>query len=185
MSTPLRLFFAIELDDAIRSHLTQLIDELRQQSWEKYIHWTHAENLHITLRFIGVCQPAQITDLIAQARIAVKPLQQFTINLTNIRLFPTKANPLVLAIGIHPVPALFQLANAIEQATVAAGFAAERRAYLPHLTIGRLDKQQARHLQPQLPAFNANININKIALLNSEVIANKRFYKPLQHFHLL
>lgn len=176
-----RLFFAIEVDANTQNLLTDLVDQLQQERWSKYIRWTRPENLHITLRFIGACKPEQISALIGQAKDAINLINTFDIHLNSVHLFPSKHNPHVLIVGINPSSALFHLADIIEQTVITAGFSPEQRVYLPHLTLGRLTHNLNR-FQPQFPAVNTNMVVNKIALLHSEIVDNRRLYIPVAEF---
>ena len=49
----LRAFFAVPVPDALRAQLAGLIEELRAREHGAALRWVRAENLHITLRFLG------------------------------------------------------------------------------------------------------------------------------------
>jgi 2'-5' RNA ligase len=184
ITTTNRLFFAIDLPDLIRQSITDLMTQLKQETWAKYIRWTLPENLHITLRFLGACSAEQIEAVVKTTKNAIKTLKPFPIYLNKINLFPSKTNPHVLAIIINPASALFQLAQNIEQTVVAHGFTPEERAYLPHLTLGRLTRSKPIYFQNTFPLFEIHFVVDKFVLLNSEVIANKRHYKAIETFAL-
>ena len=178
-----RLFFAIEVGDQTRDLLIDLITQLQQERWSRYIRWTRSENLHITLRFIGRCKPEQIADLIGHTKKSVKTINSFNIHLNSVRLFPSKRNPHVLSVDINPSTAFFHLADVIEQLVVANEFTPEQRAYLPHLTLGR-PTHNLNHFHPQFPVVNADMMVNKITLLHSDIVDNKRLYLPIAEFNL-
>ncbi len=82
MSThdPLRLFFAVELNSELRQALSQLIDELKQEPWDR-VRWVHPENLHVTLRFLGTTNPEKISELTKHAYNAINKIQPFPLSI--------------------------------------------------------------------------------------------------------
>lgn len=179
METHLRLFFAIELTDKIRVELAKLIEQLHGQIPSRIIRWTALENMHITARFIGPSTPEQITSLLTNVTEALKETRQFNLQLGNLRLFPSASHARILSVTIAPSPELFQLATVIEKAVVHSGFPAEKRPYLPHLSIARFVRHPRLDLT-NLPAIAVNHKVDHLTLLNSKEDAGKRIYEVIK-----
>lgn len=125
----IRLFTAIELPEAIKTRLSFL------QGGVPGARWSHKENLHLTLRFIGEVDGATANDIDdVLGGLKVPP---FELTLKGAGEFGGR-EPHSLWIGVAPNEALHRLASKIESALQRMGLAAETRKYTPHVTIARL-----------------------------------------------
>ncbi|HZC22762.1 MAG TPA: 2'-5' RNA ligase family protein, partial [Candidatus Binatia bacterium] len=64
----MRLFLALDIDDAIRERIARFVDGVR--NFAPDIRWVKPESLHVTLKFIGE-QPEAALDRIKQAMAQV------------------------------------------------------------------------------------------------------------------
>ncbi len=97
--------------------------------------WVDPDNYHITLRFIGDVDGAtaeRFSDALAQITAA-----PFTLFLDGIGSFG-RGRPRALWAGVGPSAPLMALANAHEQAALAAGLEPEGRNFHPHVTLARI-----------------------------------------------
>ena len=189
MSThdPLRLFFAIELNNGLRSALSQLIDELKKEQWGHRVRWVHPENLHVTLRFLGTTDPKLIPKLVEHAHSAIKRIEPFPLQLHNIRFFPSPTAPRAIAADIIPTSELFELAHSLEEVAAKLGFTPETKPYLPHLTLGRIIHHHAPNLREDLKLNTSPMLVNEIVLFNSEKSEKTDYnqtYVPLEYISL-
>lgn len=129
-----RLFVALELSPEVRETIAGLIRELKplDASWK----WTRAENLHVTLKFLGDV-PTENLNTIESSLRNVRFERSLTLRFPGLRFFPNERRPRVLWVGIDGPPDLPELATGIESALEAAGIARENRAFTPHLTLAR------------------------------------------------
>lgn len=102
--------------------------------------WVSADNLHITLVFLGTVTDEQVPELIATADQLAAQTAQFELELARIDLFPPKSKrPLVISAGIGGEKrALTRLQEKLAQAIEPAGIALDQRSYKPHITLARL-----------------------------------------------
>ena len=147
-TTSIRLFFA--LDARAQAEPLQAI----QQQWLQAIASTtapvrgtsqpasqpspvSAENLHLTLLFLGHQPMSQIPLLSQQASQVVDALAlpPFAIRLDRLGLFP-KARVAWIAPSQPPEP-LLQLETRLRAALTAVGIGVEERPYRPHVTLLR------------------------------------------------
>ena len=186
MSThdPLRLFFAVELNSALRQALSQLIDELKQEPWGHRVRWVHPENLHVTLRFLGTTNPEKIPELAKHAHNAINKIEPFPLQLHNIRFFPSPTAPRAIAADIIPTSELFELAYALEEVASNLGFTPETKPYLPHLTLGRIIHHHAPNLREELNLNTSPMIVNEIVLFNSKKTEYSQSYTPLEYISL-
>jgi 2'-5' RNA ligase len=105
---------------------------------EDGIRWVRRANFHLTLFFLGPAVPRERLAPIADALGAIAEASApFEIVARGVGVFPNPARPRVIWVGLEG-DGLAALAARVAQAAARYGFAPERRAYSPHLTIGRV-----------------------------------------------
>jgi RNA 2',3'-cyclic 3'-phosphodiesterase len=138
----MRLFVAIEVPEGVRRALAELIAKLRPAAPEA--RWVRAENIHVTLKFIGEVPPAQL-EPIRKALAALCSGQggdraecaPVSMNFRGIGFFPNERWPRVFWAGMDASPNLVPLATALEAILEPLGIARESRPFSPHLTLAR------------------------------------------------
>jgi RNA 2',3'-cyclic 3'-phosphodiesterase len=130
----IRAFIAIELDRQIIDNISRAIDDLKPRI--PAIRWLAKTNLHLTVKFLGDVEGAQIDSICAALRDALRLFPRCTINAKGLGVFPDLRRPKILWVGLTGNE-LAELAAKVESALVPLGFAPEKRSYTPHLTIGR------------------------------------------------
>lgn len=129
----MRLFIALDIDDAIRERIARFVDGVSPFAPEA--RWVTPESLHVTLKFIGE-QPDTSVDRvrIALQSVAARPNE---IHFRGYGFFPTPKSARVFWIGMDAGPQLAKLAAAVDDRTAALGIPQEDRAFSPHLTLAR------------------------------------------------
>jgi 2'-5' RNA ligase len=129
----MRLFIALDIDDAIREKIRVFLDGVR--GFAPDARWVRSESLHVTLKFIGE-KPTETGDAVknALAKVSASP---FELSFRGYGFFPTPKSARVFWIGIQSGPELAGLAAAIDNATATLGIPHEDRAFSPHLTLAR------------------------------------------------
>ena len=158
----MRLFFAIELDEQTRAALEQAVAIVRLQS--KDGRWTRAENLHVTVQFIGEVQDDSLDLLSAILRRAAGSVGPFSLVFREYGVFGSRAD--VCWIGIEPVAQLQILSSQIRMELARAGLPSDNRPYRPHLTIAR----QVQPMIGRLPAWTLPLiccPVKQISLMES------------------
>lgn len=138
----MRLFIAIEIPNDIRNALAAFLRELRAIA--PSAKWVRAENLHVTLKFLGHTEPEKI-EAIEQALKAIRSPQPVALQFRGLGFFPNEKHPRVFWAGMDASPNLRPLAEDIDRAVTRLGFPPENRPFAPHLTLARFDP-------PDLPA---------------------------------
>jgi RNA 2',3'-cyclic 3'-phosphodiesterase len=129
----MRIFVALDIDDAIRERISRFVEDVRNFAPEA--RWMKPESLHVTLKFIGEQPDAAIEQIknVLSAIHATPPAIQFR----GYGFFPNPNSARVFWIGMNAGPELAALAAAIDEKTAALGISREDRPYSPHLTIAR------------------------------------------------
>lgn len=182
MTENLRLFFAVQLESDFHQAVSKLITQLRKESWGHRIRWTRPENLHLTLRFIGRAKPSVVPLLTDITLETIKSISPFIVETNSVHIFPSLDKPYVVALKIMSNNALVELAEKIEEGSVAAGFKREKRNFLPHITLGRVAHRPVVINSEKYCLENNNFKVDKFFLLNSEKNERGNFYVSLKEF---
>jgi 2'-5' RNA ligase len=179
----LRLFAALDLDDATRNRLASVARSLGDAPG---VRWTKPEALHVTLRFFGEWPEERVSELtaaLARIRPSGAPIE---IALTRLAFLPNDRRPSVLVALSETPDALAELQRRIEETACALGFKPELRAFLPHVTLARIrDPRQGKKLvaavrdyQTGLGAFTAD----RWTLYNSKLTPQGPVYTSVAHW---
>ena len=137
----MRLFVALEIPSAVRDNLAALIEELRAidaSSAKNKARWVRAENLHMTLKFIGNVDVGKL-DTIRAALGEVSAGGAVELRFRGLGFFPNEKRPRVLWAGIVASPNLALLTAEVDARLEKLGIPRETREYAPHLTLARFD----------------------------------------------
>jgi RNA 2',3'-cyclic 3'-phosphodiesterase len=134
----MRLFIAIQIPQDIRASIGSLLSEFR--SIDPQMKWVRAENLHVTLKFLGETDSSKL-KAIENSLSTVHFLQPVTLNFSGLGFFPNAKHPSVVWGGVQPSPNLRALAGEIDSQMASLGFPKEHRVFTPHLTLARLGKR--------------------------------------------
>ncbi len=150
------------------------------------VSWTPPPNLHITLKFLGEIDagttPA-VSDAIAAVVRRHGPLR---VGLRDLVALPDRGSPRVLAVGISEGhEALAALARDVESACFDLGFPRENRAFLGHVTLGRVRHQAGALADLSLPRVDVGLGTAAdVALYRSDLTRAGAEYHALSR-HLL
>jgi RNA 2',3'-cyclic 3'-phosphodiesterase len=129
----MRLFIALDIDDAIRERIALFMDGVRGFAPEA--RWAKPESLHVTLKFLGE-QPEPLVDQIKLALPAVSGAAA-EMRFRGYGFFPTVKSARVFWVGMEAGPQLASLAATIDDKMASLGIPEEDRAFSPHLTLAR------------------------------------------------
>jgi len=142
----MRAFVAIDLPESIRAVLRHKQTAFRSVSLGA--RWTQPEGIHLTLKFLGEISDGKVREVSERLR-TLGPFEPFAIRVAGFGFFPDGRRPRVFWVGIEESAGLNRLAEQVDKATEAIGFAREERPFRPHLTLARFREPQA---QPALQA---------------------------------
>jgi 2'-5' RNA ligase len=134
----IRSFIAIELPGELKLALARLQDKLKTGS-RAPVKWVDTDSIHLTLKFLGNIDPGIIGKITSVLEEAAHGTHPFSIEVSGLGVFPNVRRVQVVWVGLTgDVARLGQLQQRIETGLVPLGFAAESRAFTPHLTLGRV-----------------------------------------------
>lgn len=175
----MRLFVALTLPEAVRLACERL------QQGVPAARWIPAENMHLTLRFVGEVDGADFEDLIESlANVTVEP---FEIEVAGTGHFESRRMPTVLWAGIRPSPQLKHLQAKVERAVRACGLPPETRKFAPHITLARLgetDPLRVRNFLQRSALFQAgSVPVDGFTLFSSHLGKGTPHYRAEVEYH--
>ena len=137
-STGIRTFIAVHLSQKARRQLSDTIRSLGSEI-PSGVRWVDPEGIHLTLKFLGDIDPALVKDVLQAMEQAASGSLPFHLHLNGLGVFPNQKRPRVLWAGLGgDLDALGALQEKLEAAMSGLNFPWERRAFSPHLTLGRV-----------------------------------------------
>ena len=185
----MRLFVAVELDDATRDAVREeqklAANEVGRHSSLRLI---DPRQVHLTLVFLGEVQAALVeplTDLMKQPIDGTAP---FRLGIGGLGVFPPHGAPRVLWLGLTDgARQMSELHRAVAARVAVLHIPLEDRAFRPHLTIGRW--RQAR--PSDRPRFGhtsarvvAEMTVDRVTLFESRLSSQGASHFPLAHAQL-
>jgi 2'-5' RNA ligase len=132
-----RLFVAISVSAELRASFSSLLQDLRPLA--PLAKFVPAENLHLTLKFLGEVPRAKLDD-VRSVLSTIRSQQPVTLEFRALAFFPNERQPKVLWMDVESTTILKSLAADIDHAMHTLGFPLETRAFTPHLTLARFYK---------------------------------------------
>jgi len=131
-----RTFIAVTTSPAVRQAAGRLAELLRPAAGD--VKWVAPENLHWTLQFLGEVDDIEIPAVCSAVSSAAAEVDSFDLEARGAGAFPAPDRPRTLWIGAGAgAQAVVAMQAAIERQLKKLGYRAEKRRFVPHLTIGR------------------------------------------------
>ena len=175
----MRLFVAIRPPRPVRERLSAAMGGIGGARWQS------DDQLHLTLRFIGDLDRRQAED--AHAALGAIHQPRFEIRLSGVGFFGDRGRPDTVWAGVAPHEPLAALHRKIDQALVRVGLEPERRAYVPHITLARLNRSAGPIggvLEQAGDLASAPFAVDRFALFESDLTAERAVYSMLADYPL-
>jgi len=150
--------------------------------------WVGADNLHITLKFLGGVEDTRLSD-VADAVGVAAGVRAFDVEVRGLGAFPTPTRPRVIWAGTDDAPAFAALAARVDRALVALGFPPEARGFTPHVTLGRVrearrDPALATTLAAAATRPFGTLRVARLSLMRSDLSPRGACYTELHGWPL-
>lgn len=190
-----RCFVAVELPDEVRRDIDRQTVPIRETTG-RLVKWVPAQNLHITLKFLGAVPVEKLPELYGLLEEAVSGFAPFGMEAYGTGMFPSAKSPRVLWVGLTGpgFEILRAVRDGVEEACEKAGFGRESAAFKPHATVGRIrpegmkDRRAIAALVEGLATLQAHsfgmIRIEKITLMKSVLKPGGPEYSALREILL-
>jgi 2'-5' RNA ligase len=183
MSKTIRTFIAIEIPKTVISKIRELQGVIKAYGFK--IRWVRAENIHLTLKFLGDIEEIKINEIAEAVSKTAEQHSPISLKAKGIGVFPGIKRPRVLWVGLSgQLEALIKLQQTLDENLIALGFSSEERPLKGHLTMGRIkDRIDVKKLGDALMAFrrfeSETFTTGQIILYKSELTPSGAIYTKL------
>ncbi len=179
-SDSIRLFIAAALPEPYAPLLSRASEILAQKAGS--VSLTKAQNLHLTLSFIGEVSPARATDIrLLFLDWSAGLREAYSCRIDRYGYFKGKDGLTVWA-GLEVDDALVDAVDDLRCRLIRQGLETDLRLWLPHLTIARRFKSEysPNDVIGKLPLSSNPALIKRISLYRSEFTPHGMNYTPLE-----
>jgi 2'-5' RNA ligase len=133
----MRLFIAVNFPSKLKNEIGSLISDLKEIPAD--LKWVEAQNIHLTLQFLGNVSEEQVTAVVEALKRAAAGAVPLTLKVGGVGVFPSRERPRVFWAGISgDTAALLNLSRRVQREMRVLGFAQGKNTFSPHLTLARL-----------------------------------------------
>ena len=172
-----RLFVALRPSADIRDHLQGLMDGVSGARWQD------DAQLHLTLRYIGEVD-RRVAEDVALSLSSLR-FESVTLSLAGVGQFERKGRCQSLWAGVSPKDDVTRLHKKIDRMINQLGLDSEHRAYLPHITLARMNRDQAGAAEWLLAnngLASAPFTMEAVILYESHLSEEGARYEPVARF---
>jgi 2'-5' RNA ligase len=120
----------------VRERLAAVQERLRRVQAD--VSWVRAENIHVTLKFLGETEPKRLERIRPALAEVARAGVPFSMEVAGVGSFGGRI-PRVVWVGVgEGAEPLTQLAGQVESALARVGFPKEKREFTAHLSLGRV-----------------------------------------------
>lgn len=164
---------------------TDLFDALRPvRATGLAVRWVEADALHVTLAFLGQLEDARVSAACSAVRAAATRHEPFHVDVTGVGVFPNWRAPRVFWLAVQPTTPVASLHRDVEACLAMAGFAAEERAFTPHVTIGRVKGGRVtvgkEEIERMIPGCGARCEITSVDVMSSRTLPSGPRYERME-----
>jgi 2'-5' RNA ligase len=187
----MRVFIAIQLPAAIKETLSGIQHKLKAENLN--INWVKAQNLHLTLKFLGDIPCEQLEKIHRIIAEVAGITAGFKIKLEKLGVFPNLRAGRIIWVGANQPPLeLKQFAEQLETKLTDTGIPRENRDFCAHITIGRIKnylgpsdlKKALDKIGMDMPDYKWEFDCEKITLFESVLGPAGPTYTALKEFNL-
>jgi RNA 2',3'-cyclic 3'-phosphodiesterase len=183
MNKLMRLFIAVDFSNNVKDNLYHVIQDFKKHTERGS--FTHKENLHLTLAFIGETKDFEQVKQAMDKAVLMRTIKPFTLNLRGLGRFKRREGD-IYYINVEKNDVLWELNRTLTNELKKFEFKMEEKEYKPHLTLGRrvIVKRDF-----DLSLFDTGIpkmtmDVNYISLMKSERIDGKLVYTEVYRSEL-
>jgi len=174
----IRLFIAVNCNDATKKLLLSVQDNIKAQSLKGK--FSRPENLHLTLVFLGETQEYLVPAICTIIQQAMQPpIAPFILTFSQTGCFRHSGKELWWIGANQADPSLDMLKNLRERiigGLLSVDIAYDNRPFKPHITLGR----EIKHDAPiALRQQEIALSVNRVSLMKSERINGVTVYTEI------
>lgn len=184
----IRAFFAIKIPTTMQDTISKISSHLKKEAHLSQIKWVKPENLHLTLRFLKSITKEQCIKISQDVAIKLKSMAPFTIEFSDLILFPNAEFPIALVLKPSPITQLLALSLTIDECVIQNEVSKEKRPFNPHLTLAkirnRLPSRTIAEILKKTVISNLALEVDSVTLIKSQPTAQGSNYTKIASFSL-
>jgi 2'-5' RNA ligase len=135
----IRSFLAFELPPDIKRMVKDISEDIRRTSLDLKL--VKVDNIHLTVVFMGNIRSEDVRAIGEKAGDVCVGFEPFEIALKGLGVFPNTRRPRVLWLGLEiETERISSFRDSLQERLLDFGVREEKRAFTPHLTLGRFRK---------------------------------------------
>ncbi len=174
-----RLFVALRPPAPMRRKLLDIMDGVEGARWQD------EGQLHVTLRYIGAVERPVAEDIAVALQAVHAPALDLA--LSGVGRFDTGSRGRALWAGVTPQDAVGALHRKVDHALIRIGLPPEGRAFLPHITLARLNRTSGpvdNFLAAQAALSSPPQRFDHLILYESHLGQDGAWYEPIVRYPL-
>jgi 2'-5' RNA ligase len=179
----MRLFVALNLPKKERERIHRATRKLRDADMP--VRWIDADHFHVTLKFLGEVRRERLEEVTQAVNRVASTTKAFSTQFGGFGAFPSVRQPRVIWLSLGACAELRVLKQDLEWSFGDIGFETERRAFHPHVTIGRASDRGGagafRGLDDALAELECkgDVKVSTIDLMKSQLSSEGSTYTIL------
>ena len=184
----MRTFLAFPISGALKERLRYILDDLQQTHAD--VKWVKAENIHLTLKFLGDVEESGIGKISSVVREQCHDFAPVTSHLSGIGAFPDLRHPKVVWAALDDSKKELQtIAEVLRGEMIKLGVAQDEHSFKPHITLGRVRSSvNLKNLIQTMQQITFKCTIeqvfDKIILYKSTLTPQGPIYEALEEFEM-
>jgi len=187
----IRAFIAVTLPDPLADLVFEVQQTLKAQGLR--IAWVSHGNVHLTLKFLGDIEPADVDPIAAVMSECAQRMVPLTFSASGLGVFPDLRRPRVVWLGLTgDMPQLIVFQKDLDIRLVAIGngrFKPEERPFKGHLTLGRIKARLDSGILVKALRETGRVDthaftVDAVHLIQSRLTSTGSIYTPLRRVEL-
>lgn len=182
----MRAFIGIDFSDEIKNEILAIQDKLKPHTDSG--RWKALDDLHLTLKFMGEIGTGPLEPINDVMKAVAKQVQAFSLSLADFWTYDDKDLMRFLWLGLAgDLDALRKLQAMVDRALEPLGYAAEKRGFAPHVTLGQdlVFKTEFDQIKAALgPVQLKDMIVHWLVLFASEETEGRRVYRKIAEYPL-
>jgi len=166
----LRSFIAVEIPAEIQRTILRDTASLQKTLVKPLVRWVEAQNLHLTLKFLGDVSPEALEQLNGALKVGLIDQRSFNMSVAGLGVFPNPQRPRIIWVGLEAPSALSALQHSVEAIATRMGYLPEEHPFSPHLTIGRVGQSITQADRMKISAVIQTMSVGSLGMVHVEAV---------------
>jgi len=177
-----KVFLAIRIP--VKALINSYLEDYKREFGFVDIKWNESKYIHLTLKYFGPTSEKRINRIKKTITELLKRENSFDINIVKLGIFGSKYSPKVMWWGIEEEDILKELYAKIETELATIGIHADRQNFVPHITLGRIEKVVSKPFFQRLMIKHHKVEKIKFSVESLVLLESKRVVDGVEYDEL-